>query len=81
MSKKILLMFMLFFVGIIRVNAEDIYYSNENGVSFTKKQYDFFSKMYYEEVKRIDIKHLDNICKAFDCEISELLEYIPDKKN
>lgn len=38
------------------------------------------SKMYYEEVKRIDIKHLNNICKAFDCEISELLEYIPDKK-
>ena len=39
------------------------------------------SKMYYEEVKRIDIKQLDNICKAFNCEISELLEYIPDKKD
>lgn len=38
------------------------------------------SKMYYEEVKRIDIKHLDNMCKAFNCEISELLEYVPDKK-
>lgn len=38
------------------------------------------SKMYYEEIKRIDINHLNNICKAFDCEISELLEYIPDKK-
>lgn len=38
------------------------------------------SKMYYEEVKRIDINHLNNICKAFDCEISELLEYVPDKK-
>ena len=38
------------------------------------------SKMYYEEVKRIDIKHLNNICKAFNCEISELLEYIPDSK-
>ena len=38
------------------------------------------SKMYYEEIKRIDIKHLDSICKAFDCEISELLEYISDKK-
>ena len=37
------------------------------------------SKMYYEESKRIDINHLNNICKAFDCEISELLEYIPDK--
>ncbi len=38
------------------------------------------SKMYYEESKRIDIKHLDNLCKAFNCEISELLEYVPDKK-
>ena len=36
------------------------------------------SKMYYEEVKRIDIKQLNNICKAFNCEISELIEYIPD---
>lgn len=39
------------------------------------------SKMYYEESKRIDIKHLNNICKAFDCDISELLEYIPDKQS
>ena len=38
------------------------------------------SKMYYEEIKRIDIKHLDSICKSFDCEISKLLKYIPDKK-
>lgn len=38
------------------------------------------SKMYYEEVKRLDIKQLDSICKTFDCEISELLEYIPDKE-
>lgn len=38
------------------------------------------SKMYYEEVKRIDIKQLDSICKAFNCEISELLEFIPEDK-
>ena len=38
------------------------------------------SKMYYEEIKRIDVKQLDSICKAFNCEISELLEYIPDKE-
>ena len=38
------------------------------------------SKMYYEEVKRIDVRQLNNICKAFNCEISELLEYIPDDK-
>ena len=39
------------------------------------------SKMYYEEVKRIDIRQLNNICKAFNCEISELLEYIPEEDN
>lgn len=38
------------------------------------------SKMYYEEVKRIDINQLNNICKAFNCEISELLEFIPDEE-
>ena len=37
------------------------------------------SKMYYEEIKRIDVKHLNNICQAFNCEISELLEFIPEK--
>ena len=35
------------------------------------------SKMFHEEIKRIDIKHIDSLCKAFDCEISELFEYIP----
>ena len=38
------------------------------------------SKMYYEEGKRLDVEQLNNICKTFNCEISELLEYIPDKK-
>ena len=38
------------------------------------------SKMYYEETKRLDIKQLNSICSAFDCEISDLLEYVPDKK-
>ena len=39
------------------------------------------SKMYYEEVKRIDVRHINNICKAFDCEISDLFEYIPDNSD
>lgn len=38
------------------------------------------SKMYYEETKRIGIDQLNRICQAFDCEISELLEYIPKDK-
>ncbi len=39
------------------------------------------SKMYYEETKRVDILQLNNICSAFNCEISDLLEYIPDEKD
>lgn len=36
------------------------------------------SKMYYEEVKRLDINQLNSICSVFHCEISDLIEYIPD---
>ena len=36
------------------------------------------SKMYYEEIKRLDVKHINNICKTFNCSVSDLLEYIPD---
>lgn len=37
------------------------------------------SKMYYEEIKRIEIDQIDKICKAFHCSISDFLEYIPEK--
>lgn len=37
------------------------------------------SKMYYEEIKRLDVQQLNDICSVFHCEISELIEYIPDK--
>ncbi|MDR1065939.1 MAG: helix-turn-helix transcriptional regulator [Clostridiales bacterium] len=36
------------------------------------------SKMYYEEIKRIDITHLDSICELFGCQLSDLIEYIPN---
>ena len=39
------------------------------------------SKMYYEESKRVDISQLNRICNVFNCEISDLLEYIPDDKH
>ena len=38
------------------------------------------SKMYYEEIKTIDIRHINNICKALNCTVSDLIEYIPDEK-
>ena len=36
------------------------------------------SKMYYEESKRLDISQLNHICQVFNCEISDLLEYVLD---
>lgn len=39
------------------------------------------SKMYYEESKRLDVSQLNRICSVFECEISDLLEYIPDNKH
>lgn len=37
--------------------------------------------LYREDIKKIDIHALDKICSVFQCEISEVLEYIPDDKN
>ena len=36
------------------------------------------SKMYYEESKRLDLSQINSICSVFNCEISDLIEYIPD---
>ena len=36
------------------------------------------SKMYYEEIKRIEIDQINRLCKIFDCSVGDLLEYIQD---
>lgn len=68
---------------MIRIKLSDLLGKNKMTqkalANLTKIRPATISKMYYEEVKRIDIKHLNNLCKAFNCEISELLEYVPDK--
>lgn len=38
------------------------------------------SKMYYDEAKRVEIEQLNQICKVFQCPISDVLEYIPDEQ-
>lgn len=34
--------------------------------------------IYNEFAERISLNHLDRICKALNCDISDILEYIPD---
>ncbi len=37
------------------------------------------SEIYNELVERINIDHLDLICEALDCDISDIMEYIPNR--
>lgn len=36
------------------------------------------SKMYYEEIKRIEIDQMDRLCKAFNCKVEDIFEYVED---
>jgi len=37
--------------------------------------------MYYHEyIRRINVEDINRICKALNCRIDELIEYIPDEK-
>ena len=38
------------------------------------------NEWYHEIVQRLNVEHIDRICEALQCDVSELLEYIPDKK-
>ena len=35
--------------------------------------------MYHELVDRVNLEHLDKICEALDCDLSELMTYEPNK--
>lgn len=48
------------------VLAEEKYYTNENGVSLTKKEYDFISEMYYEGFQKYVTKELYDDLKSDD---------------
>lgn len=37
--------------------------------------------LYRGDIKKIDLGILDKICKVFDCEISDVIEYIPDNSS
>lgn len=37
--------------------------------------------LYNDKVTRIDYRILSQLCKALDCDISDILIYIPDKEN
>ena len=38
------------------------------------------SDIYNEVAERLNIEHLDRICEVLDCDLSDLIEYIPNKQ-
>ncbi len=44
----ILLVICMFGVNVYAIENDDIYYVNQNGVSFTKEEYDFVGKLYFD---------------------------------
>lgn len=37
------------------------------------------SIFYHETIKRIDVNHINELCKLFNCQPGDLFEYIEDK--
>lgn len=44
----------------------------------TKLSRSTISNIYNEKVNRIDLDTISSLCKALECKIDDLLEYIPD---
>ena len=38
------------------------------------------NEMYHEIIERVNLDHLDLICEALNCQLHDLIEYIPGKK-
>lgn len=38
------------------------------------------SEIYNELVERVNLEHLDKICEVLECDIDDILEYVPNKK-
>lgn len=47
LKRKIVFLFLLFLSSVLFVNAEEIYFINDNNVSLTRQEYDFVGNMFY----------------------------------
>lgn len=36
------------------------------------------NELYHELVERVNLEHLDKICEALDCDLSEIIERVPN---
>jgi putative transcriptional regulator len=38
------------------------------------------SALYHDKIKRLEVEHIESLCRVFNCQPGDLMEYIPDKK-
>lgn len=38
------------------------------------------NEMYHDLSARVNLEHLNRICEALNCDLSEILEYVPSQK-
>lgn len=38
------------------------------------------NEWYHEIIPRLNVEHIDKICEALSCQVSDLIEYIPNEK-
>ena len=53
--------------------------SQKDVVEATGIHHTTISKLYHETIVRIDVSHIDKLCKFFNCKSQDLIEYIPDE--
>lgn len=45
----------------------------------TRLAYSTISELYHNKVRRIDVGTLDTLCAALDCQVGDLIEYVPER--
>ncbi len=43
-------------------------------------RYETINWYYHSLIKRMNVKDLETICNVLECSLSDLIEYVPDKK-
>lgn len=38
------------------------------------------NELYHEQIERINLKYLSKICEVLDCDVQDILRYIPDSE-
>lgn len=47
---------------------------------YTKIRPSTINEIYHELIERINLEHLDRICEVLNCDLTDIMEYVPNKE-